>query len=137
MRSLLLPFGVALLLASSATLTFANEASTAAALISAYRTSQGLGPVVVDPRLNVLADYQARSVASAGQLSHGNFSGRMYQAGIYGSAAENLSMGPQSVTAAIARWKSSPAHNENLLMRSAAKIGLARSGRVWALVLSQ
>ncbi len=137
MRTLLRSFGVALLLTNGATPAFANEASTAAALISAYRTSQGLGPVVVDPRLNVLADYQARSVASAGQLSHGNFSGRMYQAGIYGGAAENLSVGPQSVAAAIARWKASPAHNENLLMRSAARIGLARSGRFWALVLSQ
>jgi uncharacterized protein YkwD len=106
-------------------------------MITAYRVSQGLGPVVVDPGLNQLADYQARSVAAAGQLSHGNFAGRMAQAGIYTGAAENLSMGPTSVGAAIARWKSSPAHNENLLMGSARRIGLARAGRYWALVLSR
>jgi uncharacterized protein YkwD len=137
MRSLLRSLSVALLLGVNATPAFPSEAATAAALISAYRVSRGLGPVVADPRLNTVADYQARSVAAAGQLSHGNFVGRMGQAGLYGSAAENLSMGPQSVAAAIARWQASPPHNENLLMRSAARIGLARSGRFWALVLSQ
>ncbi len=125
-----------LLFLSGATAAFGNEAAAAAAMISSYRASQGLGPVIADLRLNQLAEYQARSVASAGQLSHGNFAGRMAQAGIY-AAAENLSMGPASVGAAIARWKVSPAHNENLLMSSARRIGLARSGRYWALVLSQ
>jgi uncharacterized protein YkwD len=137
MRSFLTALAASGLLVLSATTTaLGNEAAAAAAMISSYRASQGLGPVIADSRLNQLAEYQARSVASAGQLSHGNFAGRMAQAGIY-AAAENLSMGPASVGAAIARWKASPAHSENLLMSSARRIGLARSGRYWALVLSQ
>jgi hypothetical protein len=82
-----------LLMLSGATAILGNEATAAAALISSYRASQGLGPVVVDPRLNQLAAYQARSIAAAGQLSHGHFASRLAQAGIY-TGAENLSMGP-------------------------------------------
>ena len=37
---------------------------TAAALISAYRTSRGLSPVTVDSRLNEAAEYQARGRGS-------------------------------------------------------------------------
>ncbi len=137
MRSSLTALAASGLLVLSATTTaLGNEAAAAAAMISSYRASLGLGPVIADSSLIQLAEYQARSVASAGQLSHGNFAGRMAQAGIY-AAAENLSMGPASVGAAIARWKASPAHSENLLMSSARRIGLARSGRYWALVLSQ
>lgn len=120
-----------------------KDAAQAAALISAYRVSKGLSPVSVDPRLNEAAEYQARAVASAGKLSHGNFAGRMDQFGIQGHAAENLSAGSSSVDGAIKRWQASAGHNVNLLMPQARYIGLARAdsdsryGRYWALVLGQ
>jgi len=82
-------------------------------------------------------------VAQAGQLSHGDFAGRMRQYGVSGGAAENLSAGSDTVAEAVARWKASPGHNSNLLMPGARRIGLARAdsdsryGRYWALVLSQ
>jgi uncharacterized protein YkwD len=120
-----------------------SDAAQAASLISAYRVSQGLSPVVVDGRLNKAAEYQARAVAGAGQLSHGSFGSRMGEFGIKGYAAENLSAGSSTVDGAIGRWKASAGHNSNLLMPEARRIGLARAdaqggyGRYWALVLGQ
>jgi uncharacterized protein YkwD len=123
--------------------TSTGDAAEAAAMISAYRVSKGLSPVTVDPRLNEAAAHQARVVAAAGQLSHGNFASRMDRYGIAGYAAENLSAGASTVDATIGRWKASPGHNSNLLMPQARKIGLARAdadsryGRYWALVIGQ
>ena len=123
--------------------TSTNEAATAAALISQYRAAHGLPPVAVDGKLNRAAEFQARAVAQAGSLSHGEFASRMASFGIRGAAAENLSAGTHSVDDAVARWRVSPAHNANLLMPEARHIGLARAdapsryGRYWALVLSQ
>ena len=120
-----------------------NDARAAASLISAYRVSQGLNPVSVDPRLNEAAEHQARIVAASGKLSHGSFASRMSEFGIMGYAAENLSAGSASVDGAVGRWKASPPHNSNLLMPQAKRIGLARAdarggyGRYWALVLGQ
>lgn len=120
-----------------------SDAAAAARLISAYRVSKGLSPVTVDTKLNEAAEHQARVVAAAGKLSHGNFSGRMDEFGIIGYSAENLSAGSDTVDGAIGRWKASPGHNVNLLMPQARKIGLARAdannryGRYWALVLGQ
>ncbi|MCB8819583.1 CAP domain-containing protein [Microvirga rosea] len=120
-----------------------KDAAAAASLISAYRVSKGLSPVAVDPRLNEAAEHQARAVAAAGSLSHGNFAGRMNEFGVRGYSAENLSAGSSSVEGAIKRWQASAGHNVNLLMPQARYIGLARAdstsryGRYWALVLSQ
>lgn len=124
--------------------TSTADASEAAAMISRYRTAQGLSPVAADPQLNKAAEAQARAVAQAGALSHGAFGTRMASFGIGGASAENLTAGPRSVGEAVARWKASPRHNDNLLMREARHIGLARAdspgagyGRYWALVLAQ
>ncbi len=124
--------------------TSTGDAGEAATLISRYRVAQGLSPVAVDPRLNKAAEVQARAVAEAGELSHGGFATRMASFGIRGNSAENLTAGPRSVAAAVASWKASPRHNDNLLMREARHIGLARAdspgagyGRYWALVLGQ
>jgi uncharacterized protein YkwD len=47
-----------------------SDAGAAATMISAYRTAHGLSPVTVDSRLNRAAEFQARTVAGAGKLSH-------------------------------------------------------------------
>ena len=120
-----------------------TDAGPAATMISAYRVAHGLSPVTVDPRLNRAAEHQARAVAAAGRLGHGDFGGRMNDYGVGGFAAENLTAGSPTVDGAIARWKASPGHNSNLLMPQARSIGLARAdakggyGRYWALVLGQ
>lgn len=117
------------------------DAATAARIISEYRVSHGLSPVGVDATLNAAAEAQAREVAAAGKLSHGNFSARMHRFNVRGAAAENLTAGSENVATAITRWKNSPGHNQNLLMREARHIGLARADTgsqyrsYWALVL--
>jgi uncharacterized protein YkwD len=152
MRSILLCAALGLTLAGCAsdpasvysiTNTSTSEAAAAASLISAYRVAKGLSPVTVDARLNDAAMHQARVVAAAGKLDHGNFGDRMGRFGIVGYAAENLSAGQDTVAEAVGSWKASPHHNENLLMPQARRIGLARAdakggyGRYWALVLGQ
>lgn len=120
------------------------DAKRAASLISEYRKARGLAPVVADTGLNEAALHQARAVAEAGRLSHGAFASRMAAFGIPGYSAENLSAGSDDVAGAIARWKGSPGHNDNLLMPEARRIGLARADspgfgyrHYWALVLAQ
>jgi uncharacterized protein YkwD len=128
--------------APAKTRTQAADATAAAAMISRYRSTHGLGPVVVDSRLNAAAQYQARAVAQSGSLSHGDFQSRMATFNIQGQAAENLSAGVGSVEDAITQWTNSSAHNANLLLPRATRIGLARAdsgsgyGRYWALVLA-
>jgi len=120
--------------------TPAADARVAAALISRYRASHGLGPVRVDPQLNAAAAHQARTVAGIGWLSHGDFAGRMAQFGVHGKAAENLSLGLGSVEQVIAQWQGSSGHNANMLMPEFTRIGIARAdaGRpFWALVLAR
>lgn len=111
----------------------------AAAAISAYRKTNGLGPVRVDATLNGAALQQAKTVAAAGELSHGDFSGRM--SGLAVDAAwENLGMGPSTIGGAIHLWKESPGHNRNLLAPQATRIGIARvdaEAPYWALVLAR
>jgi uncharacterized protein YkwD len=129
--------------ASGQVSTNTSDAATAAALISQHRVAHGLSPVTVDLRLTEAATAQARTVAEAGTLSHGQFSSRMSAFGINGHAAENLSAGSRTVDQVIARWEASPGHNQNLLLPQARRIGLAWAespglgyGRYWALVLA-
>jgi uncharacterized protein YkwD len=124
--------------------THTGDARAAAALVSQYRTARGLSPVIADATLNRAAEVQARAVAEAGSLSHGQFASRMSSFGINGYSAENLVAGSKSVEQAIARWKASPGHNQNLLMPEARRIGIARAVSpgagyeyYWAMVLAQ
>ena len=120
-----------------------REAGEAARQVSAYRRSHGLGPVSVDARLNEAAEEQARAVARAGRLSHGDFAGRMSRYDV-AAAAENLAMGSSTVGGAMTQWRQSPHHNANLLKEGMTRIGFARAqtmGRghnnYWALVLAR
>lgn len=113
----------------------------AVALVSQHRRAHGLPPVRADADLAAAAKHQASAVARAGTLSHdvgSSFTSRMaaYGAGRV-AAAENLSMGPTTAEAAIARWKASPGHNANLLMPEARRVGMAYDGKYWAMVLAQ
>lgn len=119
-----------------------SDAAQAAAMISAYRAAYGLGPVVVDGRLNQAAQHQAREIAAAGSLSHGDFQGRVRAYGIRGTAAENLAAGTHTVADTVAMWKGSAGHSANMLIPEIRRIGIARVaaggyGSYWALVVSQ
>jgi uncharacterized protein YkwD len=124
--------------------TNTRDAKAAAGLVSEYRSSRGLSPVVADATLNRAAEVQARAVAEAGALSHGQFASRMTSFGINGYSAENLVAGSKTVEHAIVRWKNSPGHNQNLLMPEARRIGIAYASspgagyeHYWVLVLAQ
>lgn len=124
--------------------TTTRDAVQAARLISEYRAARGLGPVAADAQLNGAAEHQARAVAEAARLSHGAFASRMADFRVAGISAENLTAGTDSVAGAVGRWKGSPGHDANLLMREARRIGLARADSpghgyrtYWALVLAQ
>ncbi len=127
----------------SVTSTSTADAGQAAALISAYRVSKGLSPVTVDSRLTQAAMEQARAVAAAGELDHGNFGRRMDAYAIMGHSAENLAAGSSTIEGTVGQWKASSGHNRNLLLPQARKIGLARASsdsrykHYWALVLGQ
>ena len=58
-------------------------------------------------------------------------------------AAENLGAGPETFDQVLGRWKTSAAHNRNMLMPQAKRVGIARVDapetrykRYWALVLA-
>lgn len=123
-----------------------DEASAAAA-ISRYRASHGLGPVVIDSSLIRAASFQAEANARAGYLSHevgGTFDARLKRAGFGGRyAAENLSAGSSTFDEVLKRWQVSPEHNRNMLVPQVKRIGIARVDapgsrykRYWALILS-
>src|SRR5919112_3355261 len=80
-----------------------NDAKAAAALVSQYRASKGLSPVVADTTLNRAAEVQARAVAEAGALTHGQFASRMSSFGINGYSAENLVAGSKTIEPALSR----------------------------------
>lgn len=132
------------LLGAGANITVSTrEAGEAARAISAYRASRGLGPVTADSRLNEAAEEQARAIARAGDLSHGDFAGRMSRYDV-AAAAENLAMGSGTLAGAMAQWRQSRPHDANLLKEGMTRIGLARAetkgrGRnnYWALVLAR
>ena len=136
-----LPLG--LLGGAQPVLVTSRDAGEAARVISAYRVSRGLGAVVVDEKLNEPAAEQARAVARAGRLSHGDFASRMANHDV-GAASENLAMGSSTLAGAMTQWQKSRPHDANLLKQGMTRIGFARAETVgkgrntyWALVLAK
>jgi len=122
------------------------SSADAAAKISDYRRSRGQSSVAVDATLTAIALRQAQAMARAGKMSHslgGSFASRLGQGGYDALiAAENLAAGPRNFDEALASWRGSKGHNENLLKPGVTQIGIAvayapnnRYGNFWALVL--
>jgi uncharacterized protein YkwD len=117
----------------------------AAALISAHRRAQNLPPLVVDARLQRIAERQALAMARADSMSHtvdGSLGSRLADAP-HSVGSENISAGYESLTRAIEGWKVSPGHNRNMLSPNIRRIGIAAADapgsryRVyWALVMT-
>jgi hypothetical protein len=101
----------------------------AAAMLTAYRASRGLGPVRLDPALTAMAQRQADAMVAANALSHdvaGNFSSRIAAAGLDTiRAGENVGGGYYSLESAMDGWRNSPEHTSNLLMPQATRFGIA------------
>jgi uncharacterized protein YkwD len=101
----------------------------ATAMLNAYRASQGLGAVRLDPALNAMAQRQADAMVAANQISHdvaGSFTSRLAASGVVAKAmAENIGGGYYSLQDEMDAWRRSPAHNANLLMPDAKRFGIA------------
>ena len=120
----------------------------AAALISAYRSQNGRGPVTVNARLmSAAADY-SRAMAARDKINHrigGSLPRRVSAAGYqWGAVAENLAAGFGSLDEAMAGWKASSGHRANLLNPLDTEIGVAayaappgsKHRNYWALILA-
>jgi hypothetical protein len=105
------------------------DPAAATAMLTAYRASQGLGPVRLDPALTAMAQRQADAMVAANALSHdvgGSFSARLAAAGVdTPRAGENIGGGYYSTREALDGWRDSPGHNANLLMPQATRFGIA------------
>jgi uncharacterized protein YkwD len=127
----------------AATIGFSGEvnAAAAASILSSYRLSHGLPALSVDPALMQVARRQAAAMAASGRMSHtvgGDFRTRIHSSGFRSLvAAENIGTGYSTMTAALAGWQGSPEHNENILLEGATRMGIARAGSFWALVLAE
>jgi uncharacterized protein YkwD len=125
------------------------DAFAAAAMISSYRASRGLGPVRVNATLNKIAATHAKKMASSNKMAHvlpgqGSFKKRIADGGYKAVlVAENVGAGYGSLESAIQRWKNSPSHDKNLLNPQIKEIGIAvayapesRYQSYWALVMA-
>ncbi|SFI33640.1 Cysteine-rich secretory protein family protein [Bosea sp. OK403] len=123
------------------------DTAAATRIFNAYRASQGLGPVRLDPTLTAMAQHQANAMAAANMLSHdagGSFVSRVHGAGLNaGRTAENVGGGYYSTEEAFAGWKASSGHDINLRMPEATRFGIALAkapqtqyGAWWALEIA-
>jgi len=124
------------------------DAGRTASLVSAYRAQNGLGAVSIDSRLMQAAAAQARAMGERDRIGHGvdGSLGRRVNAVGYawGAAAENLGAGYPDLESAIAGWRNSAGHRQNLLNTYVTEIGVAavatpagsRHRAYWALILA-
>ena len=106
------------------------DAEAAASMISGYRRNNGLGPVVVDARLNRIAKEHALAMAARNQVGHDVGNGpldRRVEAGgfAYARVAENVAGGYHTLAEAFSGWRDSSGHRKNMLMKDASRIGIA------------
>lgn len=125
------------------------NAAAAASLFSDYRVKNGLPPVQIDPKLNAMAEAQARAMAQRNQLTHDpggrGFVQRLQASGFDArTGSENIGAGYHTLAEAFSGWRDSPSHNKNMLMPGATKIGIAavysaksKYKVFWALVLAE
>ena len=124
------------------------DANAARAMVSSYRTSNGLTPVALDPKLMRLAQEHSRAMAARDQMDHNlgrSFPERLRQGGYDASlAAENIGAGYHSMAEAFSGWRNSYGHRANLLLNGATHMGIASAHApnskykvYWTLILAK
>lgn len=107
------------------------DVQDAVRVISTYRVSKGLAPVIVDPELVILAQNHANAQARANKVGHkigGTFAGRVKSLNSTRSVSvENVSAGYRSFAEAFSGWRDSKRHNENLLNKNVRRFGIAKA----------
>jgi len=142
------PLGLPGLNQSLATADAKLDVNSAQALVSGYRTANGLGPVSIDPELMKLAGDQARAMAAHDKLDHSVY--RPFQDRIRASsfdaavAVENIGAGYDTLSEAFSGWRASPPHRANMLNPAVTKMGIAATYApaskykvFWSLILAR
>ncbi len=117
--------------------------------INRVRARHGAGPVRMESRLVEAALRHSLMMARKGKMAHQfgpgtRFRDRIKNAGIRGSAAENISAGYSSIESVVDGWLRSPGHRRNLLNRRLTHIGMAAAVNpaskyrtYWTLILAR
>jgi uncharacterized protein YkwD len=119
------------------------DASTARAMISAYRMNTGLGALVLDAALVAEAQNVANSMAAADKPASAERTKAVLVArGITGSEV-NLSAGYRTLAEAFSGWRESAQHDKVMKAPAAKRMGIATSYTpnskyqvYWALVVA-
>ena len=123
------PTGLPSLYLNLATAGARLDVNAAQAMISGYRTNNGLGAVAIDPELMKLASQQAHAMAARDKLEHDvwrPFAQRIKESSFDASiAVENIAAGYQTLAAAFSGWRNSPPHRANMLNPAVTKMGIA------------
>jgi uncharacterized protein YkwD len=107
------------------------DPGTAQGMINAYRKSNGLPPVQLDPKLMAVAANHAKRMAAANKLDHvlrgeGSFAKRLSAGGYDAAAAvENIGAGYHNLNEAFSGWRNSPHHRRNMLNKDVTAMGIA------------
>lgn len=96
--------------------------------VNDYRAAQGLARWRDDPGLAAIARAHSRRMQREGRLSHDGFRQRALRAGS-ALCVENLVAGHAVPEQAVAMWRRSPAHHDNLLDARAMWAGVGVAGR--------
>jgi hypothetical protein len=83
--------------------------------LNAARVANGLPALALSPDLEAAATNWAASMAAAGTLSHGDFSGRLWAALPGVPIGEDVAEGYATADAAVAGWMDDPPHRAILL----------------------
>jgi len=124
------------------------DANAAQAMISSYRSSNGLPPVTIDPELMKLATEQAQAMAAKDKMDHDAkkpFQERIQKSGFDAAVAvENIAAGYHTIAEAISGWRDSPQHRANMLNANVTRMGIAavytpksKYKVFWALILAK
>lgn len=113
-----------------------------AAMISAERAANGLGPVSEDRRLSRAARDHAADMEANGYFSHVSLDGRQFTdraraAGYTCVVNENIAEGQRTEREVLAAWMASPGHRANIMSNRAREYGLGRSGNHWVLMMGR
>jgi uncharacterized protein YkwD len=104
--------------------------------VNAYRKSQNLPPLTLDPVISAQAKTHSEEMARAGKIGHEGFNDRVQSVAkeiVYRSAAENVgySVGyAQPDAIAVEDWINSPGHQKNMVGRyDLTGIGMAKNAQ--------
>lgn len=138
--ALVVPVFIAIALFSAATAPASraealdNEEASFLSIINDYRAQNGLGPLVIDDRLNDVARWMANDLAGNNYFSHTDSLGRdpftrMDQLGYAVNTwrGENLVAGTMGASESFVMWRDSEGHRQNMLGANYTVIGIARA----------